>query len=93
MLYSKSQLLGEITQLHVTREPGCFWDIEKFFLFSSHEVSFISEAWHRALNVRVLYEQLKEMNECFIFMAGSIYHQMALLYHEEMHTCVKSVGS
>lgn len=40
-----------------------------------------SEAHGRALGFRVLYKQLQDLNECFIFMAGSIYHQMALLYH------------
>lgn len=29
--------------------------------------------------------QLLELKECFIFMAGSIDQQMALLYNQEMH--------
>lgn len=53
VIYQKPTL-GEITQLHVTHEPGCFWDIGKFFLLSFHGVSFILEPWHRALSVRVL---------------------------------------
>lgn len=81
------------------KDHAAMYDLEATLFLRHSDISLPLIPWSfiyihgRALWFRVWYEQLQELNKCFIFMAGSIYHQMALLYHQEMYIGVKLVGS